>query len=379
MQIAGSADPETTREVLGYAHSLVEQLATALAQSGATFVLQAGGDPIGKASELPLIFDWTAIAAAAGVLNSGAAIASGAQGKFIASVLTHKSDTQIPDNRRPVWQDLLAADAVRLEYLEGGWTSGAVRRERQAQLGDVLVILSGGEGVEHLARLYAAEGKPIIPLDLNLGSSTHDGRGGAASLHEKALAHPDEFFRLRDPASGSALLARTKTQGGTVDVGRIVEGLMELISGLRDPEAFYVRLLNKTHPDFAAVEAFFRDVVDPVVDQLGFSKAEMGEVETEEAFMNVEIFARIHHSALVVTDLTGVRPNCTMELGYAFGRLKSVILTARDGTQLPFDPEAIDTHLWNTTDPAAARMEALLKYRTRTAQRPPLVRPRGIN
>jgi hypothetical protein len=38
------------------------------------------------------------------------------------------------------------------------------------------------------------------------------------------------------------------------------------------PDAFYVRLLNPGHPKFASVESFFRDVVDPIVEDIKSSK-----------------------------------------------------------------------------------------------------------
>jgi hypothetical protein len=53
------------------------------------------------------------------------------------------------------------------------------------------------------------------------------------------------------------------------------------------------------------------------------------------AFMNVEIFAGLHRGGLVVVDLTGVRPNCTMELGYALGRRRRYVISAEKGTKLP--------------------------------------------
>jgi hypothetical protein len=240
-----------------------------------------------------------------------------------------------------------------------------------------LIAISGGEGVEHLAQLYSAEGKPVVPLDLDVGSSSGNGRGGGAWLNKEALAHPNEFYRLADPASGSAELAAAATRQGSTPSQEVVRAVVRLLEALRDPEAFYVRLLNPKHPEYAEVERFFRGVVDAVVAALGYAKAEMGEVPAEDAFMNVEIFSRIHHSGLVVVDLSGVRPNCTMELGYAFGRLKQVVLTAVDGTELPFDPAAIDTHMWNRRLEDKQRIEDLKRYWERTAHRPPLVRPRG--
>ena len=377
IHIAGSADADTSRKLLGYAHDLVRDLTAALAAAGSTFVAQAGTEPVGPESGQAITFDWTVLETAAEVLRAGATVRRVPAGKLIASVSTHKTERQIPNERRALWGELQEAGALRLEYIEGNWTSGALRRERQAQLGDVLIVISGGEGVEHLAQLYAAEGKPVIPLDLDIGSSTQDGHGGGVWLNKEALAHPHEFFRLADASAGSEHLAAAGTRQGETPTAVVITALLRLIEALLDPEAFYVRLLNPKVPEYPEVERFFRGVVDPVVADLGYARAEMGEVVAEEAFMNVEIFKRIHHSGLVVVDLTGVRANCAMELGYAFGRLKQVVLTAADGTVLPFDPAAIDTHLWSRVIEDAQRIEELKRYRARTAHRPPLVKPRG--
>ena len=50
----------------------------------------------------------------------------------------------------------------------------------------MLIGLSGGEGVEHLAVEYSSKGKPVIPIDLQLGASERDGSGGASRLFDRA-------------------------------------------------------------------------------------------------------------------------------------------------------------------------------------------------
>lgn len=378
VHIAGSAAPRTPREGLTYAHALVAALVSALVHEGATFIAQAGKEPRANDDEsLPaIVFDWTTIETIADELRRGAA-PYGAAGQVLAVVATLKTEQQIPADRRGLWDELVAMSAVRSEYIGGYWTSGAVRRERQAQLGDVLIAVSGGEGVQHLAQLYANQGKPVIPLDCDIGSSTEDRSGGARRLNEHALAHPEEFFRLGDPSIGATALASTTTRGGTAEVSRVVDAILRLLASLRDPEAFYIRLLDPLVADFSDVNTYFNSVVDPVVTSRGYSKVTMGETAAEEAFLNVEIFSRIHHAGMLVVDLTGTRPNCMMELGYGFGRTKRIVLTAREDTRLPFDPSAIDTHLWNTRDDDADRMRALNEYCARTALRPPIVKPRG--
>jgi hypothetical protein len=173
----------------------------------------------GKPEALPIIFDWTVISAINSCLKSGITLPPVWQGKVLITVATQKTNEQIPQDRREVWQELLTNDAVQLEYIEPGWASGAERRARLAKLGDVLILLSGGEGVEHLAREYALQGKPVLPIDLALGSSTGDGTGGASRLAGEMLAHSDRFFRLSHRSNAGALLAGMATQNGKSPVG----------------------------------------------------------------------------------------------------------------------------------------------------------------
>ena len=47
---------------------------------------------------------------------------------------------------------------------------------------------------------------------------------------------------------------------------------------------FYVRLLNPGHAKFKIVESFFRDVVDPVVDEAAMRRVEIGTDDSDYAF-----------------------------------------------------------------------------------------------
>src|SRR5207248_762805 len=107
--------------------------------------------------------------------------------------------------------------------------------------------------------------------------------------------------------------------GVATDVDALAAATVALIDDLRPPTAFYVRLLASGEPEYPAVERFFRDVVDPVIVERGFTPREMGREAPETAFMNAEIFTVLHRAALVVADLTAMRTNCLMELGYGLG------------------------------------------------------------
>src|SRR6267378_3816545 len=176
--IAGSADEQTTSEgLLSYTHTLVSDLASQLADMGANFVISFGKEPRlkGQDSGPAIIFDWTVAEATEKALAAGRAECLGDSGRLIAAVTTEKTNGQIPEGRLDLFNRLREAGSISMEFVDPGWTAGAIRRQRQAQLADILIAISGGEGVEHLAQEFAGLGKQVIPLDLELGASCRDG------------------------------------------------------------------------------------------------------------------------------------------------------------------------------------------------------------
>ena len=380
IHIAGSASPEISPALLRYGHVLIESLVRILVEQGASFLVGVGREPRmeGKPEALPIIFDWTVISTINSCLKSGIAIPPGWQGKGLITVATQKSDEQIPNDRREVWQELLTRGAVQVEYIEPGWASGAVRRERLAELGDVLILVSGGEGVEHLAREYALKGKPVLPIDLALGSSTGDGTGGASRLAGKMLAHPDRFFRLSRPSDAGALLAKMATQSGKSPSEQVAKAMVSLIEAIEPATAFYIRLLAPDQNEYPIVEQFFRNVVDPLIRELRYTKTEMGLSDSTHAWMNAQIFDNLHNCVVAVADLTGLRSDCLIELGYALGRSRRIILTAKKGTVLPFDSKMLECFFWEDGIADDERLKQLKEYWHRNISRPQLVEPREI-
>lgn len=380
IHIAGSASANISPELLRYGHDLIESLVRILSEKGAAFLVGVGKEPRleGKSEALPIVFDWTAISTINRCLKSGTAIPPDWQGKVLITIATQKTNAQIPEDRREVWQELLKCGVVQLEYIEPGWASGAERRAHLAELGDVLILLSGGEGVEHLAREYALKGKPVLPIDLDLGSSARDGAGGAARLAGEMLAHPNRFFLLSHPSDAGALLASIATQNGKSPVGQVAKAMIKLIETIEPAMAFYVRLLARDHGEYPVVEQFFRNVVDPLINELGYTKKEMGLSDATHSWMNAEIFDNLHNCIVAVADLTGLRSNCFIELGYALGRSRRIILTAKKGTGLPFDSKMLECYFWEDGISDDVRLKQLKEYWQRNINRPPLVRPREI-
>jgi len=62
-----------------------------------------------------------------------------------------------------------------------------------------------------------------------------------------------------------------------------------------------------------------------------------------------------------------------IELGYALGRRRRVITTARKGTDLPFDGDKLPTHMWDVQATPDERVESFRTWFDRYVDLPPIV------
>jgi hypothetical protein len=84
-----------------------------------------------------LLFDWSAFQEAAGVIGTDRAV-SGQPRPPIISVLSEKSEREIPAERQEIFQRLLREGRIRLEYIQPGARSGAMMKR--------LIFLSSHDG-----------------------------------------------------------------------------------------------------------------------------------------------------------------------------------------------------------------------------------------
>lgn len=347
------------------AQRLVELLVAALVKRGANFVVPVDKDPP-RPDGRPICFDWRIWKAIFDNLHSRP---TDVPGPFVIAVQHWKNEDQIPAEMLGMWTTLRQTQHVSVVNATR-WNMASKRMEAQAKKGEVLVAIGGSEGVLYLANLYHDAGRPVVPLALPV-SRPDD---GAAKLYDHGLtpSQTTRLFRTREGDPHNWLNRIRYREQQTVEE-RVAE-LVELLEALAPPRAFAVRLLDPEHEDFDAVQEHFDFVVQPVIEELGYELTVIdGAHPFEHARIDAEIFAKLHRSDVVLADITGARPNCFIELGYALGRQLPTVVMGRSGGKLPFDITTLSGLHWKEKGSAAERRQAFKTHWNAIKDRPPIV------
>ena len=349
------------------ARKFVALLVKELLKKGATFVVPVDAEKK-RQDGTPICFDWLVWQT---IKENMHLRPHGAPTPVAIAVKHHKNQEQIPPEFQDLWDEFSISDSVRTESA-AHWNMNSKRMEAQARHGDVLVTVGGGEGILFLANEYHDQGKPVVPVDFRIsvpGSGTH-----RLVEYSQTGNNAARFFKTTDGNTSLTWIERLIPNSRN-QPQQILDRVTELMGVLVPPTAFAVRLLNPKSPDYADVQNFFDTVVKPVIeDEYGYSLVVVdGAQAVEHSRIDQEIFAKLRRSRLVIADITGVRPNCFIELGYALGRAVPTIATAREGTETPFDVMSYAAHHWKTTGSVDERRREFRTHFEAVKNRPPLV------
>jgi nucleoside 2-deoxyribosyltransferase len=206
---------------------------------------------------------------------------------------------------------------------------------------DAVVLVDGERGTFRTANLARLAGKPVLPVAVF---------GGAA-----AILYDNESQRLASGRSGTpapdfSVLNAYQPSDWAEYAAEVVSLAGRMISGT---SVFVVMSFRPESDDtYGTIERVCRDF-------------HLQAIRTDKTMETERIFERIvrgiHDAALVIVDVSFSSPNIYYELGYAEALGKTVIVIAKEGTELPFDTKDIPTLFWKDQTRLASALAAVMR------------------
>ncbi len=218
----------------------------------------------------------------------------------------------------------------------------------QVAQADVVVLIGGFEGTFRAANWAEIAQKPLLPFAA-FG-------GAAAQIYQRELNDFDKKYRGRIKRLEFEQLNSIKNWA---DHATDIVALAEKVAQSR---SVLVVMSYAERPDLKDAYGTFRRICE----KLGYACERVTEKNAATRILP-EILECIRRAAFIIVDLTDLRPNVFYELGYADGLGGKVIVTAKKGTELPFDVKDIPTILWESQEELGEDLEARIQSVVKSA------------
>ena len=136
--------------------------------------------------------------------------------------------TKLSSANRQTLANLEKRKAVEVHRIRRGEYTGGKYRDIGAKLANGMIAIGGGKGTYSLGKNMIDLGKPVLPLDISIGSFSDDGRG-ALDLHEELQRKPSDFF----PATYTIIINEIETlslETDGVSVDEVAQRALEVLS-----------------------------------------------------------------------------------------------------------------------------------------------------
>jgi hypothetical protein len=200
----------------------------------------------------------------------------------------------------------------------------------QVQQADAVILVGGFEGTFRAANWARIANKPLLPF-------TAFGEAAERIYRQELKDFGEKYGGLVDR------LEYEQLNTVATDWGDHATDLLALAEKLAESRWVLVIMSYADRPDL--VDAY--DSFESVTTELGYECLRVTEQNVEGRILP-DILERIRQAAFTIVDLTDLRPNVFYELGYADGLGKKVVVTAKQGTDLPFDVKDIPTIFWES-------------------------------
>ena len=189
--ISGSASRSCPPEQLARAIQFIELLTAEVLRAGGGLVVLLGDENQTKGPDgNPRIFDWIIMRAIERYATNTIEPA-----RTLAWVVMSDDawDRNMNDDNRQIFTSLQQRGVLEIERIRREEFTGGAYRRSECELADVMVAVGGGKGTYSLGMDMIDLGKPVLPVDLEIGSLSEDGEG-AVQLHREMLSDPGAYF-----------------------------------------------------------------------------------------------------------------------------------------------------------------------------------------
>ena len=213
--VSGSAGRPCPSDKLDVATKFVRAFTgEVLIRGGGVVVLAGDEGGIGEDRGPPHVFDWVTLQE----VERYATSTTGTPRSYARVVMSDAArESKIDDAGLRLLRDLEQRGAIEFRQIRREMFTGGEYRRVMVERSDAMVAIGGGKGTYAAGTEMMGRGNPVLPLDLQLGSTTNDG-GGAVALHKELTTEPERFF----PCTHREVVNRT--------------GLLSLDRGVNRPE-----------------------------------------------------------------------------------------------------------------------------------------------
>ena len=189
--LSGSTSLLCPTDKLDTAFQFVRSFTRDVLRRGGGLVVLAGDEESTKDEHgVPHVFDWLVLREVENYAESTTEVPR-PYAKVVMSNEAPESKIGLADLR--LLRNLEQRNVVELCPIRREMFTGGEYRKVMVKRADAMIAIGGGKGTYSAAIEMISQGKPVLPLDLQLGSAAEDG-DGAVVLHRELVSNPGHFL-----------------------------------------------------------------------------------------------------------------------------------------------------------------------------------------
>ena len=224
--LSGSAGLSCPADKLDIAFEFVESFTGEVLRRGGGLVVFAGNEESTKDERgAPHVFDWLALRE----VEAYAETTTEAPRPYARVVMSDAApESKIDTDNLRLLRNLEQRNVVELFPIRRELFTGGEYRKVMIEQADAMVAIGGGKGTYSAGVEMMALGKPVLPLDLQLGSIVQDG-DGAVALYRGMVSELSRFFPDTHQELGNRIGLLSLEQGIN-DAGMVARVSAEILA-----------------------------------------------------------------------------------------------------------------------------------------------------